>query len=1831
LLCRISEIEGEDEMNTIKRVLSMILIELGLLLLVPVSAMATQNKSSNFSKSYTLGSDTASNWLEVATAQIGKTKANLGYTEAWCADFVCDSARLTGMSDNIIPYNYASRGACTYLYNKMIDDCGAVRVTSCSKGDLVFYYCSSCGRYVHVGIVLDSTYSIEGNYGGKVTKVASSYTDSAGHTLKSGVVSRVYLRPNYPNVSSSSYVNLGDDFYAYIINTQTWKHVTPDLNGSNIAISSGDADSKVWHFERRSDGSYKISSIDGRCMEVHNYESSNGTNVELNNYSDNSAQHWFITGESGAYVLRAECGTNVLDMSGGCSEDGTNIQMWESNGTYSQKFQIWKKDTPSSGWVHSSGGTNYSTISFWWDAGENASCYDLKIWKGQVWDGEPYKVLWGLTSTECKINLPSGYYEGYVDYRNGYSLSKSQNNFSFTVENGQPVDRGDGLYVSIIINKNWHTIINDDDNVCLRDGAEDNRDIWKMEKQSDGSYVIRSVTDGKVLEVEGSKDENLANVRVGDYTGADNQKWYIYGPWSGEYYFKPKCSDRVLDVTGGENNLGDNLALYDLNYSGAQKFAIWENPVPGSTSLSCTSGDSYSKTIFQWGATSDTNGYNLRINKEGNNVKNVWNITDTSCSVKLPAGEYEAYIDSYNSYAYTKSNVVKFTVAEGKSGSQADIGTNFIAKIYALYHWIPVSYKDGAVQLDEEKEDELSQIWRFERQSDGSYVIHSGQTGGVLTVQNDSDTSGTLVTVESDTGRKSQRWFLYGDAETGYMLQPSGYKTALDVKGGENKAGDILNLWELNYTNAQIFSIETISDVNIGTPVVTVDVNPADLEKNISIIWKKCDNAIDYDVLIYDENGTEVLYRTTGVNGTTCNMNLPVGEYQVCVQAKNSNIGIKKNSEKVKFTAKKSLTCYTAELGQEIYEYDGTEKKPNLILKDSSGKMLSQTAYTVEYKNNRNAGTATVKAIGQGYYTESVTLNFEINKIPQTIVFGSESITMQDSKQYLFQIEAYGDLTYSVDSSDIAEVSSAGVLTAKKAGTVKVTVSAVGDQNHNPSERSISVKIIHDFDGSLVTVNATCENVGTRTYTCQGCGYTYTEELPALGHKWDDGVLTKKATCTENGEWTFSCETCGDTITEILDATGHSEDKEIRNKKDATCTANGYTGDTYCQSCGEIIEHGTIIPAAGHSPEQEVRGAKTATCTETGYTGDRYCQICGEKVETGNEISALGHSNEVETRNVIAASCTTEGYSGDTYCKTCGEKLSTGVSIQKSDYTWDAETVVKAATCTENGERKFTCISCGETKTEVLEATGHSKETTVQNAKEASCEEMGYTGDRYCQFCGEMVERGSVIAAAGHSAETEVRDSVTASCIQEGYTGDVYCKSCGKKLSAGTLIEKQDHTWDAGQVTRAATCTRTGKMIFTCVSCGETKTEEIAAAGHSKDVVIKDAEEATCTEPGYSGDQYCQTCGAFLEAGSEIAATGHSEKTEIKFAVEASCENEGYTGDTYCTSCGEKLSTGKVIPQLSHTWDDGKITKSPTCTKKGKKVFNCTSCGTTQTETLPANGHSTKTVIKNAIAATCTESGYTGDDCCKVCGTVIEYGETIAATGHNWNSGKVTKKPTASTDGIKTYACNSCKITKTEVEKATGLKKGTVIKDKKSNGVYKVTGDGTTVEFTKPINEKKTSVTIPSTITYQKISYTVTSIGTNAFKNNQYLKKVKIGDYVTSIGKNSFYNCSKLSSVTFGKRVSTIGAAAFAKCTALTKLTLPVSVASIGKQSFYGCKKLKTLTIQTKRLTSKTIGEKAFSGIYSKVTVQVPKASYASYKKLLRAKGIGNKAVYKKS
>lgn len=386
------------------------------------------------------------------------------------------------------------------------------------------------------------------------------------------------------------------------------------------------------------------------------------------------------------------------------------------------------------------------------------------------------------------------------------------------------------------------------------------------------------------------------------------------------------------------------------------------------------------------------------------------------------------------------------------------------------------------------------------------------------------------------------------------------------------------------------------------------------------------------------------------------------------------------------------------------------------------------------------------------------------------------------------------------------------------------------DCNTKLESGTVINKLGHTWDNGVITKEATETEEGVKTYTCKTCGETKTEKIPVTSHHWDQGTITKKATCTENGEKTYHCTDadCNKTYVETIPATGHQH-TEIKDKKAATCEKDGYSGDTYCKDCGQLISKGAIVKATGHSWDS------------------------GKVTE--------------------AATCKKEGTKTYT-CKNCGETKTE--SIPKTEHQWDNGKVTKEATCKEEGSKTYTCSICGDTKTEAIPKKEHSFDEG-KITKKATCTEDGlkvYT----CKSCGETKEE--VLKATGHQ-HTELRNEKKATCTEEGYTGDTYCTDCGELIKKGSATEKADHNWKVTSEEKA-TCEKDGSKTYTCADCKETKTETIPATGHK----FGDWQTVT-TQSVFTGGvqkRICNVCGKeeTRNVGNQLKATIKTNASSLK-------------------------------------------------------------------------------------------------------------------------------------------------------------------------------------------------------------------------------------------------------------------------------------------------------------------------------------------------------------
>ena len=247
---------------------------------------------------------------------------------------------------------------------------------------------------------------------------------------------------------------------------------------------------------------------------------------------------------------------------------------------------------------------------------------------------------------------------------------------------------------------------------------------------------------------------------------------------------------------------------------------------------------------------------------------------------------------------------------------------------------------------------------------------------------------------------------------------------------------------------------------------------------------------------------------------------------------------------------------------------------------------------------------------------------------------------------------------------------------------------------------------------------------------------------------------------------------------------------------------------------------------------------------------------------------------------------------------------------------------------------------------------------------------------------------------------------------------------------------------------KEATCTEPGYTGDTyCKDCGEkigTGTA-IPAKGHTE--VVDPAVPATCEEPGKTEGKHCSVCNEVIVKQEVIPAKGHTEVIDL--AVPATCEEPGKTEGKHCSVCNKVLVEQKAIPAKGHRWTEvGVIVTKPTCENAGVMQYTCMDCSKTKTEAISATGHRNTVEIEEK-AATCTEPGHKAGTKCMDCNAILSGMEEIPAKGHTEvidPAVKPTCTKTGLTEGKHCSVCNEV-IVKQEVVPAKGHTE--VVRDQK--------------------------------------------------------------------------------------------------------------------------------------------------------------------------------------
>ena len=574
-----------------------------------------------------------------------------------------------------------------------------------------------------------------------------------------------------------------------------------------------------------------------------------------------------------------------------------------------------------------------------------------------------------------------------------------------------------------------------------------------------------------------------------------------------------------------------------------------------------------------------------------------------------------------------------------------------------------------------------------------------------------------------------------------------------------------------------------------------------------------------------------------------------------------------------------------------------------------------------------------------------------------------------------------------------------------------------------------------------------------------------------------------------------------------------------------------------CKEEGEILYtcsvcKGTKVEALAKTDNHQWGEWTTITKPTCSTKGKeiRTCKVCSKTEERA--IPTIPHTIVKEADK--AATCTENGYDGREYCSVCNTTIKERTIIPATGHQWGEWHTALAKTCTTDGKEERVCSKCSEKEERTIPATGHTlkKEEGVA----ATCTKDGHEGNTVCEVCRKTLKEGKVIPKLGHDWSNEngkctrcgeshkhsFGEGTTIkelTCTQDEEI-DYTCSECGyvkKEITKAT-----GHQWGEWQTTLAQTCTTDGKEERTCAKCSEKEERTLKATGHEWGEWQTTLAQ-TCTTDGKE-ERICSKCSKKEER--TLKATGH--KSETVGAKAPTCKEDGYTGDEVCKVCHETLNKGTTIPKTdSHEWGKWTTVRESTCTEKGEQSRKCAVCGEEEIESLPLAKHS-------------------------------------------WDNGKVTQAPSYTKVGVKTWTCSECGKTKTTtLAKLPMPKAGTKVIV--GGNQYTVTKVGSEVCFSKA-NAKARAITVPSTIKAKGITYKVTSIGANAFKN----------------------------------------------CKKLTKATIGANVRVIKAKAFKNCPKLKTVTIKTVLLTKKTASKKCFSKVSKRMVIKVPKKVKMAYVKIFK-------------
>lgn len=658
-----------------------------------------------------------------------------------------------------------------------------------------------------------------------------------------------------------------------------------------------------------------------------------------------------------------------------------------------------------------------------------------------------------------------------------------------------------------------------------------------------------------------------------------------------------------------------------------------------------------------------------------------------------------------------------------------------------------------------------------------------------------------------------------------------------------------------------------------------------------------------------------------------------------------------------KVVRNKSVAPTCTDSGYDVYEcaFDGCDASYNVVTKSANGhNYVEDTLRTVQ---------PTCSTVGHKYFKCSAC--------------GKDG--------YDYEIPATGnhDYTETVKVDPTCETAGYSYKKCSECNAIdKATIKAIDPLGHDYS--------VDNGDGTVSCSRTGCDSrITVEKFVTEEDGTVHAFE----------GKITKQSTCKEQGTIEYTCRThknCAKNYTEKLPFAEHSATAASIIKTEPVCKNDGslINGSIVvkCSVCGTQIGKTVIIPAAH---KYKVVKVERATCSSKGKVTEQ-CEVCGYKKVTELEMDATAHDFNSTASITVAATCEADGY--EVYnCKHCDAQkfVKTGEKLNHNR----TETKTEDATCQAEGRVLFTCKYCGKLIEErIIEKTEHTPETVTVKP---NCVKGGSITTK-CSVCGKLLEDIVYTPATGHDwGDWEVISGGT--CEVEGKRQRV-CKVCDEveEISTGA----GEHVYPEEGVVTEPTCTEDGYTTYTCTICHKHSIvkDYKPKKGHNYSSDYKIYINPTCHSTGAKA-HYCINCGTFepdyQHKYVEIPKLNHNYGDWVE-TIKPTCDQNGVKVRTClnegCPEGYEGHVQKEFIPKEGHNYGEWTVTKYANCTETGIKERTCDRCKHTETAVIEKGSH--KTVVDNAVEATCTSTGLTAGNHCEICGAILVAQKVIPMKAH---------------------------------------------------------------------------------------------------------------------------------------------------------------------------------------------------------------------------------------